>query len=136
MDDKPEPLEKNQIPTSAISTPLPIRIEQIPGPLQQPSLAPNTTIQDDIVTAGQRRINLIWESTQTFIAALVIVSLLYACLRIIILIAIPDATEQQIALATTAFMILSNLGSLVVGFYFGRTNHQRIGGVGSKDGGR
>jgi len=31
---------------------------------QEKPLTPTTTAQEDIVTAGQRRINLIWEFTQ------------------------------------------------------------------------
>jgi len=35
-----------------------------------------------------------------------------------------------------AFLLLSNAFFLVIGFYFGRTNHQRIGGIGTHEEGR
>ncbi len=45
-------------------------------------------------------------------------------LRVAGALAINDAKE------TAAFLLLSNAFFLVIGFYFGRTNHQRQGGVG------
>lgn len=77
-------------------------------------------------TAGQRRINVIWEITQAVIAVAVTGSTLYVAA----VLAMKDKGE------TAAFLLLSNAFFLVVGFYFGRTNHQRIGGVGIRDEGR
>ena len=37
-----------------------------------------------------------------------------------------DATAQKVA----AFVFLTGVANLVIGFYFGRTNHQRTGGIG------
>jgi hypothetical protein len=67
-------------------------------------------------TSGQRRVNLLWEITQSVIA-------LGITLRVIL----GEATDTE--LLAYAFF-------LVIGFYFGRTNHQRTGGVGPNDGGR
>jgi hypothetical protein len=70
-----------------------------------------TEAEDALRTGGQRRVNLIWEGTQALIALTVTIGTIYtAVLKI-------DAT------------VLSNAFFLVIGFYFGRTNHQRVGGV-------
>ena len=83
------------------------------------SLSPTTTAQQDLVTAGQRRINLIWEYTQAVIAISVVAVSLIAGI-----IAMLDNKE------VSAF--LSFVCGNVVGFYFSRTNHAAIGGVGDK----
>lgn len=90
------------------------------GDLPQPTAVdPTTTEEQQRATAGQRRVNLIWEFTQAAIALLVTTSTLFVASRL----ALSDKT------ATAAFLLLSNAFFLVVGFYFGRTNHQRVGGV-------
>jgi hypothetical protein len=80
----------------------------------QPSLPPKTTSQEDLVTAGQRRINLIWEWTQSLIAVAVTVAYIASQLLRV----------ESAGLANACF--------LIVGFYFSRTNHAAIGGVGVK----
>lgn len=77
-------------------------------------LPADTTEQDDITTLGQRRVNLIWETTQAAIAIMVTVALIYISIYRI------DAAE------------LENAFFLIIGFYFSRTNHTAIGGVGKK----
>jgi hypothetical protein len=79
-------------------------------------------------TAGQRQINRIWEYTQAAIALAVSISALYVSAR---LTAIGSGT-----MAEGAFLLLSNAFFLVIGFYFGRTNHTRVGGIGVRDQGR
>jgi hypothetical protein len=81
------------------------------------TMSPTTTLQEDITTAGQRRINLIWEVTQAFIAVGITGAIIYS--------AIHKITSQEL---TNAFF-------LIVGFYFSRTNHQAIGGIGRKPSG-
>ena len=75
-----------------------------------------------VTEAGQRRINLIWETTQAFIAITVVLA------NVIV------AVYQGVGLASSREhpVILSSVLFLVVGFYFGRTNHTAIGGVGRK----
>ena len=80
-------------------------------------LSPTTTLQQDITTAGQRRINLIWEFTQAGIAILVTLALIYTAVNKI------DSAEIR-----DAFF-------LIIGFYFSRTNHAAIGGIGIKPSG-
>lgn len=78
------------------------------------SLSPTTTQQQDITTASQRVINLIWEYTQAIIAVIITIAIIYtAVLKII---------SEPI---TNAFF-------LIIGFYFSRTNHQAVGGIGDK----
>lgn len=80
--------------------------------LENQPLPPTTTAQEDVVTAGQRRINMIWEVTQSVIAVMITGAIIYA------------------AVARIESAALSNAFFLIVGFYFSRTNHQSIGGVG------
>lgn len=84
-----------------------------PRPIEKP-LPPNTTEQEDIVTAGQRRINIIWEVTQALIAITVTAALIYVSVNRI------DSEE------------LKNAFFLIIGFYFSRTNHTTVGGVGKQ----
>lgn len=81
--------------------------------------AATTTAEADRHTAGQRRINIIWEVTQAFVAVSVTLSTLYVSAML--------ALKEQGQ--TAAFLLLSNAFFLVVGFYFGRTNHEKVGGV-------
>lgn len=87
-----------------------------------PSLPAKTTFQEDLVSAGQRRVNLIWEYTQAIIALLVVVSTMLCG-------AIGMANAKEIP------TIISVAFGMVTGFYFSRTNHSAIGGVGPKPGG-
>ncbi len=89
--------------------------------LAQLSVAPNTTAQDDLVTAGQRKINLIWEWTQS------IVSLAIVAANMIV-----GVYDGVTSVHPEFPVILSSSLFLVIGFYFSRTNHAAIGGVGPK----
>lgn len=84
-----------------------------------PSIPAKTTFQEDLTHAGQRQINLIWERTQAAIALAVVGATMGAGLGGMFWnLQIP--TLMAVAFGT------------VVGFYFSRTNHAAIGGVGSK----
>jgi len=76
------------------------------------ALPPETTAEQNLKTASQRRVNIIWEVTQAVIALLFVSAYVYA--------AIVQIDSPGLANATF----------LIVGFYFSRTNHQRVGGVG------
>lgn len=78
------------------------------------SLPPTTTLQEDKTTEGQRRVNLIWEFTQASIAVGITGAVIYASVLEI---------ESQ---------VLNSGFFLIIGFYFSRTNHQAIGGIGNK----
>ncbi len=85
-------------------------------------LPPTTTAEQDLRTAGQRRINGIWEGTQALIAVCVVLATLYSAVFV------PGIDKA-------AFTFLTNVLFVVIGFYFGRTNHQRTGGVGGESAG-
>jgi hypothetical protein len=87
-------------------------------PLHAPQelLAPNTTLQEDLTHAGQRKINLIWEYTQAFIAIVVVVCTMSVGVKI------GFGGRPEMTLPT----ILSTGFGLVVGFYFSRTNHSAL----------
>ncbi len=83
------------------------------------SLPPTTTVQQDELAANQRRVNLVWELSQATIALGVTFTTLYVAA----VLAISDQGQ------TAAFLLLSNAFFLVIGFYFGRTNHARAGDI-------
>ncbi len=89
-------------------------------------VAPTTTAEENRKTEGQRKINLVWELTQAFVAIAVTLATLYTSVALALRDKVSDAS----------FLLLSNAFFLVIGFYFGRTNHQRIGGIGSNEIGR
>lgn len=85
-------------------------------------LPPTTTKQEDLTTSGQRRINLIWEWTQAIIAISVVLTTMITGAYI----ALRGLPEQQTP------TILAVAFGTIVGFYFARTNHAAIGGIGAK----
>lgn len=87
-----------------------------------PSLPATTTLQQDKTLKGQRDTSLFWEVTQAVIAVEVCTT---ACFTIIWKVVTgPTSADLPILLATMV--------GLVVGFYFSRTNHSAIGGIGTK----
>jgi hypothetical protein len=72
------------------------------------------TAQIKLTTAGQRKINLIWEFTQAFLAVLVTFAMVYC-----------EIFNIEAPQLTNAFF-------LIVGFYFSRTNHTARGGIGKQ----
>jgi len=77
-------------------------------------LPPTTTEEEDRHSSGQRKVNLIWEFTQAAIAVLITIATIFGVLQL--------GGVMGSDTLTNAFF-------LIVGFYFGRTNHQRVGGV-------
>lgn len=97
--------------------PRPVQVQQ--SQTHDPSVPATTTFQQDLTTAGQRQINLIWERTQAVIAVSVVaISLIAAVVAMIY------------GKEVSAF--LSFICGNIIGFYFSRTNHAAIGGVGPK----
>lgn len=94
-----------------------------PIPRVTESLSPRTTVQEDKTTAGQRLINMIWEGTQAIIAVQVVAAnMVVGTWRGMGW--VKDEKEFPFILSSALF--------LVIGFYFSRTNHAAIGGVGKK----
>lgn len=119
MSDKssePLPLDKEQIPGKAVETPLPLRVDQMPvnpaaSSASHISLPATTTAEEQTITAGQRRINIIWELTQSLIAVMITGSVVYIAI---------NGIESD---------VLTNAFFLVVTLYFVRTNHTKTGGI-------
>ena len=74
-----------------------------------------TTLEEDKHTSSARSINMIWEFTQALIAMGVTAATLYMSIHGMVVEA------------------LGNAFFLVIGFYFGRTNHARTGGTGKPE---
>jgi hypothetical protein len=96
----------------------------------QPSAAPTTTAQEDLTTAGQRTINLIWETTQGQISKYVILGAMG--INGVVLIASMGTGRDMTAAQALALGFVNSLATGVVSFYFSRTNHTQIGGTGNK----
>src|SRR4029453_12224680 len=79
-----------------------------------------TTIEEDRHSAGQRGINKVWEYTQSIIALSVVSTTLYAN----VIVAIYGTSRSDIS--ASALVQLDVMAALAIGFYFGRTNDQRI----------
>ena len=94
-------------------------------PVDEPSgsIAPTTTLQQDLTAAGKRRINLKWETTQQIIAIAVTIGALHVCGYLVIY-----GSDPQ--LRQSSFIFMTNIAFLVIGTYFQRTNHTKTGGVG------
>jgi hypothetical protein len=115
----------------------------MPEPEESKTTTDETTLREAghrdasvLRTAGQRRINLLWEGTQALIAISVNFTILYVAAVLILKSAQPDAGEAVKSLAATALVLLGNIVSLVVATYFMRTNHVNKGGVQIDDQGR
>lgn len=98
------------------------------------TLSPTTTEQEDMVSAGQRKINLIWETTQSRIALFVVgVGILINAVLVIVLVFLTeDISVNRLAVVSIALQFINLTTGIVIGFYFSRTNHQSIGGEGKK----
>jgi len=83
-----------------------------------PPIPAKTTTQEDLTTAGQRRINLIWEWTQAIVTVFITMAAVFCAVYKI------DADVVNYAFIA------------VVSTYYARTNHTKIGGVGFKYEGR
>jgi len=91
-------------------------ISNMEGEIISASLEASKQEEKSMVTAGQRKINIIWEVTQALVAVSITLAVIYCAINKIV--------SQEL---TNAFF-------LIVGFYFSRTNHSKTGGVGFKDG--
>lgn len=64
-------------------------------------------------TAGQRRINFLWEVVQAFIAVEVMSTVLFVCAQIALK---EDSTDNAKAAAIAALVFLTGAANLVIGF--------------------
>lgn len=102
---------------------------------EQP-LPPATTSEQDRVTLGQRNINLIWETTQSKIALRVVTYGFFVNAVVIFAVFILSIYKQigvtEVSLISICLQFINLTVGIVIGFYFSRTNHAAIGGVGTK----
>lgn len=96
--------------------------------MDQEPLTPTTTTEEDHHRVDQHLINAAWKSTQRLIA----LSVTWVSLGMAAWLSILGATES---VQTAALVFVFGVANLVIGFYFGRTNHQRIGGIGGDSSG-
>lgn len=113
-----------------IEAPATVIAPKDPAKVGDLNIAPTTTAAEDLTKASQRAINQLWENTQMKIALGAVYVALFVAAVVVVFGMLPWANPAQIALAVTAFVLLSNLATLVIGFYFGRTNHTRSSGSG------
>ena len=110
-----------------------------PAPLPPPApiVPPIATIREEAqarTTSGQRRINLLWEVTQSIIALFVVISgvVVNGLLVRAIVVQGSEVSVTQLAVMSISLGFINLTVGIVIGFYFSRTNHAAIGGVGSK----
>lgn len=78
-----------------------------------------TRYSDAEILAVQRKqsLNLIWERTQQGLAILCVTAAVLSSVFLVVFSGDPYAER--------GYQFLTNIGLLVIGFYFGRTNHAR-----------
>jgi hypothetical protein len=140
LDDEPTPDEPTPV-VVANPDPLPVAIVSGDAPKsRRASDVEAATIHaaarvaaDKSRVDDQQRISGIWERTQQVIALAVVldvlaVSTLVVLIPALLLLAGQPIDEAAKAAAVGGLLFLTSTTSLVIGFYFGRTNHQRVGG--------
>jgi hypothetical protein len=98
---------------------------------QQTAAAPILPALDPTGASDRRTVTLIWETTQMKIA----LSVIWAALLAGVLLALLGRWLGMPDVQLAAVVFLFGVANLVTGFYFGRTNHQRTGGVRGDQGG-
>jgi hypothetical protein len=101
------------------------QIEVIRSKVVDDTIPTNKSIEAALVSEGRRKINAKWETTQRQLA----LSVVFSSLLVAVILSIGGLRlgTEQVQLAAMVFIF--GAANLVTGFYFGRTNHQREGGV-------
>jgi len=126
---------------SAPATVIPPVVEP-QGDRKSASMSPTTTSEQDRKSVasddaaerkaeGQRQINLIWENTQMRVA----LSVIWSALAVAGILAVGSKFLGSPDIQLAAVVFLFGVANLVTGFYFGRTNHTRSGGIGGDNAG-
>ena len=112
----------------------PREVRIVEGPSETASIINAKTVAHKATTdarileaAGQRETSNLWERTQQIIALAVVGASLTTAVFLIVFGAIHNADAEPVA-----FVFLASVANLVFGFYFGRTNHTRVGGIGGR----
>lgn len=91
-----------------------------------------------LTSGGQRDINLMWETAQSKIAvrsvtvglglnvAVVLIALVMSFLGV-------EVNVNQLAIISVCLQFINLTVGIIIGFYFSRTNHTKVGGVGGGD---
>lgn len=102
-----------------------------PAPSQVAAQAAEQS-ETSLRSEGQRVVSMIWETTQKRIALITVGGAMFLAGAIVLAGHYLDlANDVRIA----AFMFIAGAANLVIGFYYGRTNHQRTGGPGGDSAG-
>lgn len=136
----PSPVINEEVSPEVMATePLPVIIQSVVAPPRPDvikgegdTLAPTTTEQDDLVTEAQRNINLIWETTQSKIALIVVGGGIVVNGFLVVAVALwdIDISVVQLSVVTICLQFINLTVGVVIGFYFSRMNHANRGGVG------
>jgi len=88
-------------------------------PTEREHVARARAVESDRTTLAQRRINAVWEYTQAAVALIVVLTTSAGMFigRVVVGDNVPFPAEWW------------TIVGLVIGFYFGRTNHTRAGGI-------
>lgn len=97
-----------------------IEASKLPLTDDKTNIRPLTTLEEDKHSESQRDINRTWERTQSALALSFIL-----CAEVVIMYVVIQVSD----LRGTAFNFMCTMVGTVIGFYFGRTNHQRVGGI-------
>lgn len=94
-------------------------------------LPAKTTEQEDIARHGQRVINLLWEKTQSKIALLCIGGTMLINVIVVgaMLFTKFEISSVKIAVISASLASMGLTVGIIIGFYFGRTNHTLTGGI-------
>lgn len=105
----------------------PVHIVPVPA-------TPAQAEQISLMTEGQRKVNMMWEHTQSKIAPFVVIfgTLVNAFVIFVLAIFHRELSVELIALVSMCLQFINVTVGIVIGFYFGRTNHTAIGGTGDK----
>lgn len=104
------------------------------GKLPSQPLPATSTEQEDITRAGQRIINLLWEKTQSKVALLCIGGTMLVNVLVVgaMLFYQNEISPVKITVITSSLASMGLTVGIIIGFYFGRTNHTLTGGIKDK----
>lgn len=115
---------------------------KVPARLASETFAPPTSTQEDSkVVEAQRETSRMWETTQMKIALWAVVGgfVVNALVTTVMLVVVLNKLFKSEAVSNLEFAILmtvlgniSGTSGIIIGFYFSRTNHTKVGGPGYK----
>lgn len=128
MNETPKVIEAPALVVAPGPAPTPVPAPQ-PG-MPEDKLPSTTTPEQDRTTQGQRDTSMMWERNQGWITKVVISGSVIVAGMLSIFGHLLGAAPLQLPAA----MFLFQSSGVVMGFYFGRTNHTKVGGTGDTHG--